>query len=142
MMGIYSYEKEPPRQSQRQPIEEKRVATQGKRSDDAKIGPRQRGRPKTAPTLAELRARREEIVEIAARRGAANIRVFGSVARGEAGPDSDVDFLVELQPGRTLFDLSGLILDLEEALGRKVHVVEIPEPSPVAKRIQREALPL
>jgi len=93
-------------------------------------------------TLQDLRARRDEILRIAASRGAHNVRVFGSVARGEAGPESDVDFLVDLEKKRTLFDLSGLILDLEDALGRKVDVVEIARPSPVAERIQREAIPL
>lgn len=73
-------------------------------------------------TLAKLRARREEIIHIAALRGAHNVRVFGSVARGEERRDSDVDFLVDFEPGRSLVDLSGLVLDLEEALGRRVDV--------------------
>jgi len=95
-------------------------------------------------SLEQLRARREELLEIAARRGARNVRVFGSVARGEAGPGSDVDFLVDLEPGRTLFDLSELILDLETALRRKVDVIEIGNQAPttVTERIQREAVPL
>jgi predicted nucleotidyltransferase len=93
-------------------------------------------------TLQELRERRSEILHIAAARGATNVRAFGSVDRGEAGPESDVDFLVDLAPERTLFDMSGLILDLEDALGHKVDVVELSEPSPVAARIQREAIPL
>ena len=75
-------------------------------------------------------------------RGARSVRVFGSIARGEAQADSDVDLLVELEPGRTVLDLSELILDLEEALGRAVDVVEIRRPSPLAERIQREAIPL
>jgi len=91
-------------------------------------------------TLGDLRARREEILRIAAARGAHNVRVFGSVARGEARPDSDVDLLVDLDPERTLFDLSGLILDLQETLGREVDVVESGRPSRIADRIQREAL--
>src|SRR5712692_1243724 len=70
-----------------------------------------------------LNAKREEILQIAARHGAKRIRVFGSVARGEARPDSDVDFLVDLEPGRSLFDLGGLLMDLQELLGRKVDVV-------------------
>lgn len=94
------------------------------------------------PTLGDLRERREEIFRLASARGAHNIRVFGSVARGEARAGSDIDFLVEVDPERTLFDLSGLILDLEEALGRKVDVIEIPGPSLVAERIRREAVPL
>ena len=91
-------------------------------------------------TLGDLRARREEILRIAAARGAHNVRVFGSVARGEARPDSDVDLLVDLDPERTLLDLGGLILDLQETLGREVDVVESGRPSRIADRIQREAL--
>lgn len=93
-------------------------------------------------TLDDLRARREEIVRIAAARGAHNIRVFGSVARGEENSASDIDFLVDLDPHRTLFDLSELILDLQETLGRKVDVVEIRRPSRVGEKIQRQAVPL
>jgi predicted nucleotidyltransferase/catechol 2,3-dioxygenase-like lactoylglutathione lyase family enzyme len=93
-------------------------------------------------TMEDLRGRRVEILRIAEARGASNVRVFGSVARGEARPDSDVDFLVDLAPERTLFDLGGLIGDLEEALGRRVDVVEIFERSRIAERIQREAIPL
>ena len=93
-------------------------------------------------TLDGLRARRAEILRIAAARGARNVRVFGSVARNEAGADSDVDFLVDMEPGRTVLDISELILDLQEALGREVDVVEIRRPSPIADRIEREAIPL
>jgi predicted nucleotidyltransferase len=81
-------------------------------------------------------------MRIAAERGARNVRVFGSVARGAARADSDVDFVVDLEPGRTVLDLSELILDLEETLGRRVDVVEGRRPSPMAERIQREAVPL
>ena len=95
-----------------------------------------------AMTLAALRDRRNQLLAIAASHGAQRVRVFGSVARGDARPDSDVDFLVELEPGRTVLDLSGLILDLEEALGRKVHVVEVRHPSRAARRIRHEAVPL
>ncbi len=100
------------------------------------------------PTLAELRARRDEILEVAASNRARNVRVFGSVARGEATPDSDIDFLVEFEPGASLMDLSGLHLDLEALLGRPVHVAELPmEPALererwVIERIEREAVPL
>jgi predicted nucleotidyltransferase len=95
-----------------------------------------------APTIDELRRRRDEILAIAARRGARSIRVFGSVARGDASVGSDVDFLVEMAPDRTVLDLSELILDLEEALGRRVDVVEIRSPSEVAREIERQAQPL
>ena len=70
-----------------------------------------------------LKERRQEILRIAARHGAHNVRVFGSVARGEAGPDSDVDLLVEVGSDRTPFFPGGLIADLEELLGKKVQVV-------------------
>ena len=96
----------------------------------------------TVPTLADLRARRAEILRIAAERGAVNVRVFGSVARGEATSKSDIDFLVDFEPGRNVLDLSELILDLEETLGRRVDVVEIRRPSPLADTIAREAVPL
>jgi hypothetical protein len=70
-----------------------------------------------------LKAKREEILRLARQRGAYNVRVFGSVGRGEAGSESDVDFLVELEPDRSLFDLGGLLMDLQELLDRKVDVV-------------------
>lgn len=93
-------------------------------------------------TLEELRARRAEILRIAARHGAYDVRVFGSVARGEGGPDSDIDFLVKFEPGRSVLDLSELILDLQEALGRDVDVYKIRRPSELAERIEREAVAL
>ncbi len=52
-----------------------------------------------------------------------NVRVFGSVARGEADAESDIDLLVDMEPGRTLFDIGGLLMDLEELLGCNVDVV-------------------
>jgi hypothetical protein len=70
-----------------------------------------------------LQERRDEILGIAAKHGAFNVRVFGSVARGEADEHSDLDFLVELQPGRSLLDLGGLQYDLEAALGCRVDAV-------------------
>lgn len=66
---------------------------------------------------------KQEILKIAAEHGARNVRVFGSVARGEARADSDVDFLVDMEPGRTLFDMGGLLMDLRDLLGREVDVV-------------------
>lgn len=95
-----------------------------------------------APTLDALRARRSEILRIAERRGAHNIRIFGSVARGDASIDSDVDLLVEMEPGRTVLDLSELILDLEESLGRHVDVVELRSLTPETGQILTEAIAL
>ena len=70
-----------------------------------------------------LREKRGAIIALAAKHGAQNLRVFGSAARGEAGPDSDVDLLVRMEEGRSLLDLSGLVVDLRELLGVKVDVV-------------------
>ena len=70
-----------------------------------------------------IQKEREEIIRLSALRGAKNIRVFGSVARGEESKDSDIDILVELEKGRSLLDLSGLLIDLQQLLGRKVDVV-------------------
>lgn len=90
-----------------------------------------------------LTSNREMILEIAARHGAHNVRVFGSVARGEARADSDVDFLVDLEPGRSLFDLGGLLIELEEVLGCPVDVVtEKSLRDRIRLRVQREAMPL
>lgn len=91
-------------------------------------------------SLEELRARREEILRISASRGARNVRVFGSVARQESNVSSDVDLLVEMEPGRTVLDLSELILDLEAALNRRVDVVEERQGTPIGDRILREAV--
>ena len=71
-----------------------------------------------------LKTKREDILRLAVKHGARNVRLFGSVARGEAGPSSDVDFLVEMEEGRSVFDLVGFWQDLEALLGRKVDVVE------------------
>ncbi|WP_299287574.1 nucleotidyltransferase family protein [Thermoflexus sp.] len=95
-------------------------------------------------TLEELlKAKREEILEVCARYGARQVRVFGSVARGEADEQSDIDFLVELEPGRTLLDLGGLQYDLEQLLGRRVDVVTERGLKPrIRERVLREAVPL
>lgn len=70
-----------------------------------------------------VREKREEILTIARRHGAFNVRVFGSVARGEADEQSDIDLLVDLDAGRSLFDLGALVMDLNESMGRHVDVV-------------------
>ena len=80
---------------------------------------------------------------IAERHGAHDVRVFGSVARGDAGPESDIDLLVRLEGGRTLLDLGGLLSDLQELLGRRVDVVsEAGLREPARDRILREAVSL
>src|ERR1700682_5262754 len=101
-------------------------------------------RRRGAMTLQELRERkREEILRVAAHRGARNVRVFGSVARGDNDDQSDVDFLVDMEPGRTLFDLSGLLLDLESLLHAHVDVVTERGLRPrVRERVLAEAVPL
>lgn len=67
--------------------------------------------------------KRKEILSLAAKYGASNVRIFGSVAQGSANENSDVDFLVELESGRSLFDLGGLLMELQDLLGRNVDVV-------------------
>jgi predicted nucleotidyltransferase len=70
-----------------------------------------------------IQDKKEQILALAAKHGASNIRVFGSVANGTADPDSDVDFLVDLEQDRSLFDLGGLLMDLQKLLNRNVDVV-------------------
>lgn len=67
--------------------------------------------------------KREQILAIAHKHGAHYIRIFGSVAQGNADENSDVDFLIDLEEGRSLFDVGGLLYDLQELLGRNVDVV-------------------
>ena len=95
------------------------------------------------PALDELKRRRSELTAIAAKHGASNLRVFGSVARGDQRQDSDLDLLVDLEPGRSLFDLGGLLMDLEEALGCRVDIGEVAAFRPHAReRILVEAVAL
>ena len=90
-----------------------------------------------------LKAKREEILRLAAQHGARNVRIFGSVARGEAGPESDLNFLVEMDLGRSIFDLGGLLSDLENLLGCRVDVVtEKGLRERIRARILSEAVPL
>jgi hypothetical protein len=90
-----------------------------------------------------LQAKRADILRVAALHGARNVRIFGSVARGDEGPSSDVDFLVEFEEGRSVLDLAGLWQDLEELLARKVDVAE-PEGLHwyIRDRVLKEAVPL
>ena len=90
-----------------------------------------------------LQIRRREILEIAARHGAVNVRVFGSVARGEERPESDIDFLVNLESGRSLLDLAGLLRELQGLLGHNVDVVtEAGLRSRIRSQVLRDARPL
>ena len=95
-------------------------------------------------TLDTLRAKqREDILRLAERRGAHSLRVFGSVARGEANESSDLDLLVAWEPGRSLMDHAGLVQDLQELLGMRVHLgTEKSLHWYVRDRILREATPL
>ena len=90
-----------------------------------------------------LAGKREAILAIASRNGAERVRLFGSAARGAVTTASDVDFLVHMRPGRTLFDLVHLCDDLEQLLGCRVDVVVEGGESPHMKeRIHAEAVPL
>jgi hypothetical protein len=88
-----------------------------------------------------LKEKREEILRIAAKHGARNVRVFGSVARGEADAQSDIDLLVEFEPDRSLLDHAALWLELQDLLGCKVDVVsEGGVKARIRERVLREAL--
>ena len=93
--------------------------------------------------LQALQSQKSKILEIADKYGASNIRVFGSVARGEASEESDIDLLVDLEPGRSLLDHIGLMQELADLLGRSV---DIATPSALHERIKdrvmQEAIPL
>ena len=70
-----------------------------------------------------LKQKRDAVITLAAKHGAQNPRIFGSVARGESSPDSDIDLLIKMEEGRSLLDLSALVLDLRDLLGIRVDVV-------------------
>ncbi len=90
-----------------------------------------------------LAVKRESILHLAELHGASNVRVFGSVARGDATTESDVDFLVDMDEGRSLLDLVGLWQDLQDLLGRKVDVITDGGISPYLRaKILAEAVPL
>jgi predicted nucleotidyltransferase len=91
----------------------------------------------------DLQSKRQEILRIAAGHGARNVRLFGSVARGENHESSDVDFLVDMESGRSLLDLIGLGQDLEALLHRKIEVLTDASVHPALRdRILTEARPL
>ena len=95
-------------------------------------------------TLEELRNEyRSEILQIAIKYGAEQVRIFGSMARGDADAASDVDVLVDLDPGRSLLDLSGLLMELKELLGCRIDVAtEAGLRGRIRDRVLREAVPL
>ena len=91
----------------------------------------------------ELKAKRTDILRLAGRHGATDVRIYGSVARGEAGSDSDVDFLVKMAPERSLLDHVALWQDLEDLLGRKVDLVSEKALHRLMRdQILKEAVPL
>jgi predicted nucleotidyltransferase len=90
-----------------------------------------------------LKAKRDEILQVCAKYGARNVRVFGSVARGEADEQSDIDLLVEFEPNRSLLDHAGLWVELQELLGVKVDVVSERGLKPrIRQRVLQEAIAL
>ena len=95
-------------------------------------------------TIEELRGpRKEQILRLADSYGARNVRVFGSVARGDNSPASDIDFLVDLHPDRTLMDLGGLLMDLQDLLRAPVDVTTDRMLRPkVRDKALRDAVPL
>lgn len=91
----------------------------------------------------QLKQKRKDILRLSSQRGAYNVRIFGSVARGEALDDSDIDFLVDLEPDRSLLDLGGLLMDLQRLLGCRVDVVtEQGLRERVRQNVLRDAKPL
>jgi len=102
------------------------------------------GETNVSMTLKQLiEEKRDEILRLAVKHGAQNVRLFGSVARGEDRPDSDVDFLVDVGPTTSSWFPAGLILDLEQALGRRVEIVTDRGLNPYLRdQVLREAVPL
>ncbi len=95
------------------------------------------------PTISKIKSMREEILRLAAQYGAHNVRVFGSVARGEDAPESDVDFVVTFDPDRSLLDHGGLLMDLQDLLGCKVDIVSERGMRPrMRERVLKEAVSL
>jgi predicted nucleotidyltransferase len=91
----------------------------------------------------EIRRQRESIIQIAHAHGATNIRVFGSVARGEDTANSDIDFLMDFETDRSLIDLVAAKIELEELLGRKVDVITVQALHPMMRQVvMREAVKL
>jgi predicted nucleotidyltransferase len=94
-------------------------------------------------SVTSIKDKRKDILRIATRYGARNVRIFGSIVRGEAREDSDIDFLVDMEPGRSLFDLGGLLMDLQDLLACKVDVVtEKGLRARIRDSVLKEAVPL
>ncbi len=91
------------------------------------------------PSLEMLRRRRSEILEVVRRHGASNLRVYGSVARGTAGPGSDIDLLVDMEEGSSLLDLAALHLELEDLVGFPVEIATDVKPR-LRDRVSDEAV--
>lgn len=90
-----------------------------------------------------VRRHRRELLDLARRHGARNMRVFGSTARGEAGPESDVDLLVDMEPGRTLLDLIALRREASALLGVDVDIATSDTlREAVLREAQRDAVPV
>ena len=87
-------------------------------------------------------SKREEILRLAELHGAKNVRIFGDIARGEAGMDSDVDLLIDMGEHTTPWFPGGFVADLEDLLGRHVHIAFADSVPPYAQRILEEAVPL
>jgi len=116
------------------------ISTAGVRDEDGRTIEPMAGQ-KTSPRSVALPAIREDVRRIAAAHGAGNVRVFGSVGRGEQDASSDLDLLVEMAEGRSLFDLIALSNDLEESLGVEVDVVTEASLSPYMRdRVLDEAV--
>ena len=93
--------------------------------------------------LERLDSKRSQVLELAQRYGARNVRMIGSVARGDARPDSDLDLLVDLERGRSLLDQAALMIELEKLLGCRVDVAtDQGLSSRVRERVLKEAVPL
>ena len=94
-------------------------------------------------TRQTLQQKRGAILEIARRYGASDVRIFGSIARGDATEASDVDLIVRFEPGRTLLDHGGLVMDLRDLLGRRVDVIDEDGMRPRFRQyVMAEAVPL
>jgi predicted nucleotidyltransferase len=106
-------------------------------------GPSSKASGAVMTTLRVIQEKRQRLLAVAARHGARNLRVFGSMARGEADAASDLDLLVDLEPGRSLIDLGALLVELEALLGMRVDVVTEAGLRPAIRaRILRTTVPL